>query len=98
MHIVLLGKTDCGQCEYAKRELEKRIIKFEYIPLDDNENWRENGSIEAMAAVAFASLDFTHPPLFVIGNNAYEWVQAMKVMTGENVKPIPICENGVCRI
>jgi len=57
-------------------------FEYEYIALDDNENWRENGSVEAMAATALAGLDFTHPPIIVINGDAYEYSKAMKVLKG----------------
>lgn len=82
MRITVLGKTGCGKCESAKQKLEIMGFKYSYIAMDNAENWRENGAVDALAATAFASLDFTHPPIIVIDNIAYEYSKAMKVLKG----------------
>jgi glutaredoxin len=78
MKIVVLGKTGCGKCEACKAKLGLMSLPFEYVALDSPNGWREQGAVDALAAAAMAGLDFRHPPIVVIGEQAYTYSAGMK--------------------
>lgn len=80
MKIVILGKESCGKCESAKEKIKLLGLTCEYIALDNATNWRKTGAVKALAAAAYAGLDFGKPPIVVIDGNAFRYSAAMKVL------------------
>jgi len=80
MQITILGKSGCGRCTKAKEKAALMGFDFEYIAVDEPGEWWINGAVEALAAAAFAGLDFGHPPIIVIDGAAYQYAAGMKAL------------------
>ena len=78
MKIHVYGKPGCGKCESAKAKLLR--MKLEYTEhnlgyhIEHHEGWREDGSVEAMAAHTL--LDTL--PIFKINGEHYDYSGGMK--------------------
>ncbi len=82
MQITILGKSGCGRCDSAKEKAALMGFEFDYIDFDNPAEWWVNGAVEALAAAAFAGLDFGHPPIIVIDGTAYKYAAGMKELKG----------------
>ena len=80
MEIYVFGKTSCGKCDAAKKNLGKLGVKYKYVALDNPGNWRGIGAENAMAEIAFANMDIGHPPILVIDGTPYEYAAAMAAL------------------
>ena len=80
MIIQIYTKPGCGICEYAKDKLIKLGLAYEERNLEYHtqyhEGWREDGSVEAMAAHLF----FDSLPLFKIDGEFYTYRCAMCIL------------------
>ena len=80
MTIEVYGKKGCGKCEAAKDKL--RRMGFEYkehslaYHIAHHENWRNDGSVEVMAAHTL--LDTM--PLLKIGSEIMDYPGAMRML------------------
>ena len=84
MTIVIIGKTGCGKCEAAKEKIALLGLTCDYVAIDHATEWKNQNAHEALAAAAFAGLDFGHPPILVIDGQAYRYAAAMKVLKKRN--------------
>lgn len=80
MSIVILGKTGCGKCTAAKEKIALMGLTCVYVTVDNALNWKSEKAHEALAAAAFAGLEFGHLPILVIDGIAYQYAAAMKVL------------------
>lgn len=86
MTIHVYSKPGCGKCEAAKDKLKR--MGMEYVEhelgyhVSFHEGWREDGSVEVMAA--HTQLDTM--PLLKIDNKFYNYSAAMKELKGHAVR------------
>jgi glutaredoxin len=92
MTVQVYGKAGCGKCEAAKDKLRRLGIRYEEHNLAyhvaHHENWRQDGSVDVMAAHAL--LDTM--PLIKIGEEITDYPNAMKKLkslgTSSTVAPL----------
>lgn len=80
MVVQIYSKPGCGICEAAKDKMKKLGIDYEERNLEyhtqHHEGWREDGSVEAMAAHTL--LDTL--PLFRLDNDFHDYPSAMRTL------------------
>lgn len=83
MQIVILGKSGCRKCEACKDKMERMQLSYEYIDLENLNGWRHQGAARALAAAAWADIDWTQElPVVVVGDDAYRYAAGMRALKG----------------
>jgi len=84
MKVRIYSKKDCGICKAAKQKLEILGVKYEEYDLsyylELHEGWREDGSVEIMAA--HATLDTL--PLIRVDESFHDYPTAMKILKNKS--------------
>jgi glutaredoxin len=82
MVVHVYGKEGCGKCDAAKDKLRRLGVSYQEHSIDYHvryhEGWREDGSIEVLAAHS----EKNTLPLIRVGDEFYDYAAAMKCLKG----------------
>jgi len=85
--ITVFGKKNCGLCEAAKDKLRMLELPFNFVDIgplaEHHEGWRNDGSIEALAANAIFD---GHLPIIKMGKKLHTYPQAMRIIKEGDAK------------